>query len=133
MTTALKLDLSQFFWRTSFFDQREKSHAVTRCYCLKQFPVLPQQEPVSYRDVGSAVALLRNFWRCFTHWIGGMGVLVFLLASHSVERWLQLLILCGRKVRDLQSVNWCQRSGRTARLLYLIYSGTYRSWNLYFW
>lgn len=21
-----------------------------------------------------------NFWRCFTHWIGGMGVLVFLLA-----------------------------------------------------
>ena len=21
-----------------------------------------------------------NFWRCFTHWIGGMGVLVFVMS-----------------------------------------------------
>lgn len=27
-----------------------------------------------------AISHTSNFWRCFTHWIGGMGVLVFLLA-----------------------------------------------------
>ena len=33
--------------------------------------ILPEVESLSY---------CMNFWRCFTHWIGGMGVLVFLLA-----------------------------------------------------
>ena len=33
--------------------------------------ILPEVESLSY---------CMNFWRCFTHWIGGMGVLVFLLS-----------------------------------------------------
>ena len=37
--------------------------------------ILTDVEAASYRT---------NFWRCFSHWIGGMGILVFIL---TVLRW----------------------------------------------
>lgn len=45
------------------------------------------------------------YWRSFTHWLGGMGVLVFLLAitSFGGEKAI-LCICCGRKVRGRMSV-----------------------------
>ena len=33
----------------------------------------------------SSLPMGMNFWRCFTHWIGGMGVLVFVMVSVSLE------------------------------------------------
>ena len=33
----------------------------------------------------SSLPMGMNFWRCFTHWIGGMGVLVFVMAIVSLE------------------------------------------------
>ncbi len=62
------------------------------------------------------------FWRCFTHWIGGMGVLVFLLAvlpmsgEHSMH--IMRAEVPGPSVGKL-----VPRMRHTARILYLIYIG----------
>ena len=61
-----------------------------------------------------------TFWRCFTHWIGGMGVLVFLLAIIPIGGGSQINIMkaespgpsVGKLVPQIRS---------TARILYLIY------------
>lgn len=63
-----------------------------------------------------------NFWRCFTHWIGGMGVLVFILALLPMTGGYNMHIMKAEspgpsvsklvpKVRD------------TAKILYSIYFG----------
>ncbi|MBR5970195.1 MAG: TrkH family potassium uptake protein [Lachnospiraceae bacterium] len=60
------------------------------------------------------------FWRCFTHWIGGMGVLVFMLA---------ILPLAGGSTMHLMRAEspgpsvgkFLPRVRGTARVLYLIY------------
>ena len=62
------------------------------------------------------------FWRLFTHWIGGMGVLVFLLAvlpmsgEHSMH--IMRAEVPGPTVGKL-----VPRARKTARVLYLIYIG----------
>ncbi len=62
------------------------------------------------------------FWRCFTHWIGGMGVLVFLMAvlpmsgEHSMH--IMRAEVPGPTVGKL-----VPRARQTARVLYLIYIG----------
>ena len=62
------------------------------------------------------------FWRCFTHWIGGMGVLVFLMAvlpmsgEHSMH--IMRAEVPGPTVGKL-----VPRARETARMLYLIYIG----------
>ena len=61
-----------------------------------------------------------TFWRCFTHWIGGMGVLVFLLAIIPIGGGSQINIMkaespgpsVGKLVPKIRS---------TARILYVIY------------
>ncbi len=61
-----------------------------------------------------------TFWRCFTHWIGGMGVLVFLLAVIPIGGGSQMNIMkaespgpsVGKLVPQIKS---------TARILYIIY------------
>ncbi|NLB61775.1 MAG: TrkH family potassium uptake protein, partial [Clostridiales bacterium] len=64
-----------------------------------------------------------QFWRCFTHWVGGMGILVFVLAimpSLSEERPMYLMKAevpgptVGKLVPKLK---------HTAMILYLIYIG----------
>ncbi len=63
-----------------------------------------------------------QFWRCFTHWIGGMGVLVFILAIMPMSGGYSMHLMRAEspgpsvgkfvpKVRD------------TAKILYLIYFG----------
>ena len=60
------------------------------------------------------------FWRCFSHWIGGMGVLVFLLAIIPLSGGSQMNIMkaespgpsVGKLVPKIKS---------TARILYIIY------------
>ncbi len=62
------------------------------------------------------------FWRSFTHWIGGMGVLVFVLAvlpsTQGTEMHLMRAEVPGPKVGKLVS-----KTRFTARLLYAIYLG----------
>ncbi len=62
------------------------------------------------------------FWRSFTHWIGGMGVLVFVLAvlpsTQGAEMHLMRAEVPGPKVGKLVS-----RVQFSARLLYAIYLG----------
>ena len=62
------------------------------------------------------------FWRSFTHWIGGMGVLVFLLAVLPMAGGSQFQLMKaespGPSVGKL-----VPRVGATARILYVIYFG----------
>jgi trk system potassium uptake protein TrkH len=60
------------------------------------------------------------FWRSFTHWIGGMGILVFVVmfSSQSEDRSMNILRaeMPGPKIDKL-----VPRTRDTARILYLIY------------
>lgn len=62
------------------------------------------------------------FWRLFTHWIGGMGMLVFIMAilpmsgGHSMH--IMRAEVPGPSVGKL-----VPRAGKTALILYLIYTG----------
>ena len=62
------------------------------------------------------------FWRCFTHWIGGMGVLVFVMAvlpmSGSRAMHIMRAEIPGPTVGKL-----VPRARKTATILYLIYMG----------
>lgn len=61
-----------------------------------------------------------NFWRCFTHWIGGMGVLVFVMAilplSDKNSMFLMRAEMPGPTVDKL-----VPKAGETARILYGMY------------
>jgi len=61
-----------------------------------------------------------HFWRAFTHWIGGMGILVFALAvlSHNDARTMHIMRAecAGPKVGRIVS-----KSKSTARILYIMY------------
>ena len=63
-----------------------------------------------------------NFWRCFTHWIGGMGVLVFLLAVIPLSGGSHINLMRaespGPSVGKL-----VPKIKYTARILYIIYVG----------
>ena len=62
------------------------------------------------------------FWRCFTHWIGGMGVLVFLLAVVPMGGGSHMNLM--RAESPGPSVGKLVPKMRyTARILYLIYLG----------
>ena len=62
------------------------------------------------------------FWRSFTHWIGGMGVLVFLLAVIQMPRGSNMNLL--RAERPGPAVGkLVPRMMHTARILYAIYLG----------
>ena len=62
------------------------------------------------------------FWRSLTHWIGGMGVLVFILAiaDRNPERSINILKaeMPGSKIDKIRP-----KAGSTARMLYLLYIG----------
>lgn len=72
-------------------------------------------------DVES-LAKCMNLWRCFTHWIGGMGVLVFLLAVVPLSGGSHINLMRaespGPSVGKL-----VPKIKHTARILYLIYFG----------
>ncbi len=61
-----------------------------------------------------------NFWRCFTHWLGGMGVIVFIMAIFPTEsgRYMHIMSaeMPGHKVGKL-----LPRVKDTAKILYVIY------------
>ncbi|MBQ7547709.1 MAG: TrkH family potassium uptake protein [Clostridia bacterium] len=63
------------------------------------------------------------FWRSFTHWIGGMGVLVFTMAvlPKSNERSVRLMHVMRAEVPGPTVGKLVSRVKETARILYLIY------------
>lgn len=61
-----------------------------------------------------------NFWRCFTHWIGGMGVIVFVLAFSERAQDRSMYILRAEMPGPIIG-KLVPRARDTAVILYLIY------------
>ena len=62
------------------------------------------------------------FWRSFTHWIGGMGVLVFVLVVTSLDR-KNSMYLMRAEVPGPEKDKLVPKTKTTARILYGIYFG----------
>ena len=60
------------------------------------------------------------FWRCFTHWIGGMGVLVFVLAVLPSEG--NAMHILRAEAPGPSASKFVSKIGRTAKILYGIYA-----------
>ncbi len=61
------------------------------------------------------------FWRSFTHWIGGMGVLVFIMAVLPLSRGGGDIHLMKAESPGPSVGKLVPKSNKTARILYLIY------------
>ncbi|MCI8389045.1 MAG: TrkH family potassium uptake protein [Clostridiales bacterium] len=63
------------------------------------------------------------FWRSFTHWIGGMGVLVFVLAilPQADTRSVKLMHVMRAEVPGPKVGKLVSKIGRTARIMYGLY------------
>lgn len=62
------------------------------------------------------------FWRSFTHWIGGMGVLVFVMAIFSLNE-KQSMHIMRAEVPGHQAGKLVSKMKNNSRILYLIYVG----------
>lgn len=62
------------------------------------------------------------FWRSFTHWIGGMGVLVFLLAI-TANKEIKTMYIMRAESPGPKAGKLVSKMSYTARILYLIYIG----------
>lgn len=63
-----------------------------------------------------------NFWRCFTHWVGGMGVLVFVLVVFSLED-KNTMHLMRAEVPGPETDKLVPKGRDTAKILYAMYLG----------
>ena len=61
-----------------------------------------------------------NFWRCFTHWIGGMGVLVFVMMVTSLDDE-SAMPLMRAEVPGPEADKLVPKARSTARILYQMY------------
>jgi len=61
-----------------------------------------------------------QFWRCFTHWIGGMGVLVFILAILPMADGYGMHLMRAESPGPTAS-KLVPKLGSTAKILYMIY------------
>lgn len=61
-----------------------------------------------------------NFWRCLTHWIGGMGVLVFVMVIVSLEE-KNSMHLMRAEVPGPETDKLVPRARKSARILYSMY------------
>lgn len=88
---------------------------------MRQFPVLLLTGSSIFTDV-EALSHCALFWRSFTHWIGGMGVLVFLLAVIPLSGGSHINLMRaespGPSVGKL-----VPKIKYTAQILYVIYLG----------
>ncbi len=71
------------------------------------------------RDI-EAMSYGMNFWRCLTHWIGGMGVLVFVLALVSIED-KHSMHLMRAEVPGPEKDKLVPKAKDSARILYIMY------------
>ncbi len=63
-----------------------------------------------------------HFWRSFTHWVGGMGVLVFVLVLTSLEKSSTMYLMMA-EVPGPEKEKLVPKMTSTARILYGIYFG----------
>ena len=63
-----------------------------------------------------------NFWRLFTHWVGGMGVLVFIAAILPISGDHYIHVMRA-EVPGPEVSKLVPRARKTARILYMIYAG----------
>lgn len=71
------------------------------------------------RDI-EALPMGVNFWRCFTHWIGGMGVLVFVMMVTSLDDE-NAMPLMRAEVPGPEADKLVPKARTTAKLLYQMY------------
>lgn len=119
VTTALSWIFMSFFGALPFWLSKEIPSLTDALFeTVSGFTttgasILPDVEALSYTAL---------FWRSFTHWIGGMGVLVFLMAIISLSGGSNINLLRaespGPSVGKL-----VPKMKHTARILYLIYFG----------
>lgn len=119
VTTALSWIIMSFFGALPFWLSREiplftdALFETVSGFTTTGASILSDVEALSYTSL---------FWRSFTHWIGGMGVLVFLLAIISLSGGSHINLLRaespGPSVGKL-----VPKMKHTARILYLIYLG----------
>lgn len=63
-----------------------------------------------------------NFWRCLTHWIGGMGVLVFVMVLTSLDD-KSAMYLMRAEVPGPEADKLVPKARSTAKILYAMYFG----------
>ncbi len=68
----------------------------------------------------SSLSMGMNFWRCFTHWIGGMGVLVFVMVIVSLED-KNSMHLMRAEVPGPETDKLVPKARDTAKILYGMY------------
>ena len=68
----------------------------------------------------SNLSMGMNFWRCFTHWIGGMGVLVFVMVIVSLED-KNSMHLMRAEVPGPETDKLVPKARDTAKILYAMY------------
>jgi len=78
---------------------------------------------VTIMDDVEALSASMQFWRIFTHWIGGMGILVFMLAISPVAGGGSAIHMLRAESPGPVVEKISPRIGQTARYLYLIYIG----------
>lgn len=61
-----------------------------------------------------------NFWRCLTHWIGGMGVLVFVMVVTSLDDKSSMHLMRA-EVPGPEADKFVPKARETAKLLYAMY------------
>ena len=119
VTTALSWIFMSFFGALPFWISREIPSLTDALFETVSGFTTTGASILENVEVLSYTAL---FWRSFTHWIGGMGVLVFLLAIISMSGGSQVNLLRaespGPSVGKL-----VPKMKHTARILYLIYLG----------
>lgn len=74
---------------------------------LKLYPVLPLPGASILADV-EILPHCVLIWRSFTHWIGGMGVLVFILSLLPLTGGYHMNLMKA-ETRDLLSASWFQK------------------------
>lgn len=117
VTTALSWIFMSFFGALPFWISREIPSLTDALFETVSGFTTTGASILENVEVLSHTAL---FWRSFTHWIGGMGVLVFLLAIISLSGGSQMNLLRaespGPSVGKL-----VPKMKYTARILYVIY------------
>ena len=68
----------------------------------------------------AAMAKGMNFWRCLTHWIGGMGVLVFVMVIVSLEE-KNSMHLMRAEVPGPETDKLVPRARKSSKILYSMY------------
>ena len=75
--------------------------------------ILTDVEAVSYRT---------NFWRCFSHWIGGMGILVFILTVLPITGGATMNLMKAESPGP-QVSKIVPKVKETSKILYVLYTG----------